>query len=168
MKRMSFSMTSPAIIDRTKTVTRRPVSTWRTLKVGDLLAAVDKSMGLKKGERSTVLAVVRVVSVRVEPLTVITVEDCVREGLPSAVTSEQFIARYAAAYDMDQQKASKAMVRRIEFEYLQGDALIAAHGEMDARAKGSRKARERKAVLTSQQSSEPLMREVDEYWSIPR
>ena len=45
-RNMSFSMTTEAIRDRSKTVTRR--LGWSFLQPGDLLWAVEKGMGLKK------------------------------------------------------------------------------------------------------------------------
>ena len=145
MKRMAFSLTIEAIEKQTKTVTRRPAETWRTLKVGDRLVAVDKVMGLKKGQSPRILGVIRVTDVRVEPLLLITPEDCIREGFPDK-TPAQFVWMLADHYGLAIGTAEDMDVRRIEFEYLTGDALIAAMGEIDARAKATRKARERKAI----------------------
>ena len=81
---MSCSMTVDAVRDRTKTVTRRHVDTWRDLKPGDRLILIEKGMGLPKGARQVVLAEVEIVDVRVE--TILNVLDegraCEREGLP--------------------------------------------------------------------------------------
>ena len=66
MKSMSFMLTRQAVIDRTKTVTRR--LGWDNLKPGDRLYAVTKAMGLKKGEKQERLGVIEVVSVRREEL----------------------------------------------------------------------------------------------------
>lgn len=144
MKRMSFAMTVDCIVDRTKTVTRRPADTWTRTEPGDRIVAVDKVMGFRPGQRPRVLAVLRVLSVRVEPLAAVTREDCAREGLPD-LTPAEFVRRFADAYGVSAREAEAMQVRRIEFAYLDGDALIAAMGEVDARAKASRKARERKA-----------------------
>lgn len=65
---MSCAMTVDAVRARTKTVTRRHVDTWRTLKAVDPLTFIEKGMGLKKGEQQVVLADGVVVDVRVEPL----------------------------------------------------------------------------------------------------
>ena len=143
MKRMAFSLTIEAIEKQTKTVTRRPAETWRTLKVGDRIVAVDKVMGLKKGQSPRVLGVVRVVDVRIVNLEDFPPGDCAKEGLPD-LTPTQFIERFAAAYKLTSLEVEDYLVRRIEFEYLAGDALIAAMGEIDARAKATRKARERR------------------------
>lgn len=81
---MSCSMTVEAVRERRKTVTRRHVDTWRTLKPGDRLTLVEKGMGLAKGERHVVLAEVEVVDVRVEPMCRVLSEPdaTTREGLP--------------------------------------------------------------------------------------
>lgn len=63
---MSFALTTAQILDRSKTVTRR--TGWAFLKPGDLIQAVEKGMGLKKGETVRKLAVLRVLNVRREPL----------------------------------------------------------------------------------------------------
>lgn len=67
-RRMSCSMTIDAVRNGSKTVTRRHVDTWRTLKPGDRLTLVEKAMGLPKGAKQVVLAEVEIVSVRVEPI----------------------------------------------------------------------------------------------------
>lgn len=80
MKRMSFALTERQLLDGSKDVTRR--KGWLTLKPGDRLLAVDKAMGLKKGEHSRVLGTIEIVSVRRECLLDITNEDVAREGFP--------------------------------------------------------------------------------------
>lgn len=82
---MSCSLTTDAVRARTKTVTRRHVDTWRTLKAGDRLILVEKAMGLRKGERQVVLAEVEVVDVRVESLM-----DGMKAGGPAEVAAEGF------------------------------------------------------------------------------
>lgn len=79
MKRMSFSMTEPQLLDGTKTVTRR--MGWKTLKPGDRLLAVNKVMGLKRGERSKILGEIEVLDARREPLSAVTQDEVNREGL---------------------------------------------------------------------------------------
>ena len=66
MRNMSFMLTTRQMRDRTKTVTRR--MGWDNAKVGELLCAVEKCQGLKKGEKIVRICVVRVLSVRKEPL----------------------------------------------------------------------------------------------------
>lgn len=69
MRNMSFSLTTPQILDRSKTVTRR--MGWKFLKPGDRIRAVKKAMGLKKGEKVHQLAVLEVIDVRRQPLNVL-------------------------------------------------------------------------------------------------
>ena len=68
-RRMSCALTIDAVRDRSKTVTRRHVDSWRTLKPGDRLTLIEKGMGLPKGAKQVVLAEVEVVDVRIEPIT---------------------------------------------------------------------------------------------------
>lgn len=63
---MSFALTTEQILSRTKTVTRR--LGWEFLKPGDLVRAVVKAQGLKKGEKVEPLATLRIIDVRREPL----------------------------------------------------------------------------------------------------
>lgn len=59
-RRMSCSLTIDAVRERRKTVTRRQVDTWTTLKAGDCLTLIEKGMGLPKGAKQVVLAEVEV------------------------------------------------------------------------------------------------------------
>lgn len=95
-RRMSFFLTTRQVLDRTKTVTRRSISTWSKLKAGDRLVAIEKGQGLKAGEGHHVLALLEVVDVRVELLDDITAEDCAREGFPEYSPAE-FVAFYRRA-----------------------------------------------------------------------
>ena len=113
MRRMSFSLTTAQVEARTKTVTRRRVETWRTLKPGDRLTAVHKAMGLKPGEKQRVLATIEVVSVRAERLDAITREDVVREGFPG-VSPKHFVEMFCR--EMGAKPSDP--VRRIEFRYV--------------------------------------------------
>lgn len=80
MRSISFSLTTPQFLDGSKDVTRR--LGWKNLKPGTRLRAVEKAMGLKKGEHPKVLGVIEVVDVRREPLQDITPDDVRREGFP--------------------------------------------------------------------------------------
>ena len=115
-RNMSFAMTKPQIKAHTKDVTRR--DRWRHAKPGMLLRPVDRVMGFKQGERPQPLIpgwVVRVLTVRREPLEDITQTDVMREGFPE-MTPAEFVAMY--------RKHSKAVeVTRIEFEYVLIDSL---------------------------------------------
>lgn len=109
---ISFALTLPQIQNEMKTVTRR--DGWRKVKPGQLLWAVDKTMGLKAGEHPTRLKLIRVVSTQWEPLLDITPEDVVREGFPGW-TPAQFIEMYCAAKPG---RTPNMLVNRIEFRYL--------------------------------------------------
>lgn len=103
-------MTTQQIRNRSKTVTRR--FAWWDLKPGDRVWAVEKAMGLKKGEKVKRLALLRIVSTRSEPLDAITQEDVAREGFPDW-TPRQFIQMLRDHYGVK----PDATVNRIEFEY---------------------------------------------------
>ena len=123
MRRMAFSHTSPQILDRSKTVTRR--TGWRYLNPGDLIEAVEKSRGLKKGEHVRALGVLRVVSVRFEPLSKLVTDgryaedELPREGFP-CWSRDDFIAMFLRVNAL---KSTAVTVTRIEFEYVQADNL---------------------------------------------
>lgn len=86
-KLMSVAMTTDAVIERRKTVTRRK-GWWldkngrRLLNVGDTLTLCRKVQGRKPGEPIERLAEVEVVSIRREQLGYITNDEVEREGFP--------------------------------------------------------------------------------------
>jgi len=110
-RNMSFSLTTEQMRRREKTVTRR--IGWAFLKAGDVLWAVEKAQGLKKGEKVKRICMIRVVSQRWEPLNSITKDDCVREGFPE-MEPAQFVEMFCRANRWEPWKD----VNRIEFEYL--------------------------------------------------
>lgn len=110
---MSFALTTDQVRDKTKTVTRR--FAWWFLKPGDELCAVEKAMGLKKGEKIKRLAKIVVVSTRLEELQEITQEDCILEGFPD-YTPEQFVFMMQRHYG--KKVTPESTVNRIEFEYI--------------------------------------------------
>ena len=93
-RRMSFSMTEPQLMDGSKDITRR--LGWAWLRAGDLLTAIRKGMGLKRGEKQVVLCEIQVVSARRERLDAIDQDDCRREGFPD-LTPAQFVAFFCNA-----------------------------------------------------------------------
>lgn len=111
MRSMSFAATIPQIQNRTKTVTRR--IGWHKLKVGDQLKAVEKAMGLKKGEKQKVLAIIEVTDVRFEPLICVTNKDVAAEGFPE-MTGGDFVEFFCKAFRCDRYQ----IVSRIEFKYV--------------------------------------------------
>ncbi len=107
---VSFALTTPQIKDRSKTVTRR--SGKRQYKPGQLIWAVDRCMGFKKGEHPNRLALLRVVSSRWEQLDAITYEECILEGFPEH-GPQGFISMYCRANKVK----PDSLVQRIEFQY---------------------------------------------------
>jgi len=97
---MSFSMT-----------TRR--FGWWFLRPGDRLVAVEKAMGLRKGETVRRIGLIEVVSTRGEPLGNITAEDCRKEGFPE-LSPTDFVAMLARKYGC----SGADLVNRIEFRHL--------------------------------------------------
>jgi len=108
---MSFSLTTEQVRRREKTVTRRVG--WAFLKPGDILQAVEKAQGLKKGEKVKRICLIRVVSRRKEPLNKITAADCILEGFPE-MSPREFVNMFCAANKCKPHKG----VNRIEFEYI--------------------------------------------------
>ena len=80
MRNMSFSKTTEQMYNGTKDVTRRHIDTWKNLKAGDRIRAVEKSMGLKKGEKVKPICEIEIVDVRVERIYRVTQEEVRREG----------------------------------------------------------------------------------------
>ena len=85
---MSVSMTTDAVYDRTKTVTRRHPDTWQDLDPGDRLTLIEKGMGLPKGAKQVVICEVEVVSNRVESLRQVTIAEVIAEGLWDRAVNE--------------------------------------------------------------------------------
>lgn len=112
MRNMSFAMTTEQIKRRTKTVTRR--FGWWFLKPGDRVQAVEKGMGLKKGEKAKKLAVIEVVSVWKERLCQMSHRDCTLEGFPN-LTPAQFVNMLSKHYKCPTYRS----VNRIEFKYVE-------------------------------------------------
>lgn len=114
-RNMSFSITTQQMYDRTKDVTRR--LGWFFLKAGDLVWAVEKGMGLKKGEKVKRIYAIRIVSVQRQPLNWITAEDVVREGFPE-LSVVDFVTMFYKSHKGCQ---PDSIVTRIEFEEYQLD-----------------------------------------------
>ena len=114
MRNISFSMTTEAVRRREKTVTRR--LGWWNLQPGTVLQAVEKAQGLKRGEHVKPICLIRVVSVRTEPLDSIRGHrgECFREGFPD-LTPAEFVLMFCEANRVP----DYAEVNRIEFEYVE-------------------------------------------------
>jgi hypothetical protein len=95
MRSMSFSLTEPQLRDGTKDVTRR--QGWKNLKPGDRFRAVQKAMGLKKGEKQVVICALECVSNDAVRLDTITKRDVVREGFPD-MTPRQFVKMFCESH----------------------------------------------------------------------
>lgn len=125
MRNMSFMATTEQIRNRTKTVTRR--LGWKSLKRGDLIQAIEKGQGLKKGEKVNRLAVLRVENVRREKLSDIVgnTGETAREGFQK-LTGMSFVLMFC---DLNRPCKPDWEVTRIEFSYVDqprtslGDAM---------------------------------------------
>ncbi len=121
-RRMSCSMTVLAVRSRIKTVTRRHVDTWRTLKAGDRLTLVEKAMGLPRGAKQVVLAEVEIVDVRVERLLAgVTPAEIAAEGFdPHGMAPSEWCAWWMRGHGLVNDDADLVECRRIEWRYLDG------------------------------------------------
>lgn len=137
---MSVAMTTDAVIERRKTVTRRK-GWWldkngrRLLHVGDTLTLCRKVQGRKPGEPIERLAEVKVIDIRREPLGLLSGHvdpashglshnyppyEVMREGF-DGMRPSLFVARYfVEAQDI----LPTDEVTRIEWVYLDGDADV--------------------------------------------
>lgn len=111
MRNMSFALTTPQLLAREKTVTRR--LGWLYLRAGDYVQAVKKGMGLKPGEKLERLCVIRIVKTTRERLGEITAEDCAREGFPHMSPAE-FVEFFCKTH---KGCVPASIVTRIEFDY---------------------------------------------------
>jgi len=114
---MSFALTTTQVLAMTKTVTRR--TGWTFLKPGDVVRAVEKAQGLKKGEKVKPLATLEIVDVRREPLSQIErypdggADEVTREGFPR-MRPIDFIQWFAETHRCQLDD----YVTRIEFRYV--------------------------------------------------
>jgi hypothetical protein len=119
---MSCTLTEQAVVDRTKTVTRR--TGWLMLRPGDRLTLCRKVMGRRKGDPLVRLAEVEVTSVRRERLSAITAADVGREGVGwemFGLDRPPSPAEWVAWFSAEQRVDSDAYVTRIEWRYLEDD-----------------------------------------------
>lgn len=110
-RNMSFAMTTPQIINRTKTLTTR--FGWWFLKPGEIVNAVEKAMGLKNGEKIKLLCPIQIVDANPEPLNAITQAQVIAEGFPH-FTPDDFVNMIVKHYKCDPWERCN----RIEFTYL--------------------------------------------------
>jgi len=122
MRRISFALTTDQVMAGTKTVTRR--LGWMSLQPGELLLPVKKCMGIKKGEKQSVLRdPIRIVSVRREPLNRMQAdldygfEECAKEGFgnhPAYRFPSEFVSFFCATH---RGCTPETEITRIEFSY---------------------------------------------------
>lgn len=120
MRLISFHLTTRQIRDRSKTVTRR--LGFAHIQPGELLQAVEKARGVTIEDR-VALAVIRVKSVRREPLHALLDQQCYsisdvrreidREGFPDLHPAE-----FVEMFCEEMKCLPGVIVNRIEFEYV--------------------------------------------------
>lgn len=109
---MSVALTTDAVRQRRKTVTRR--LGWTFLRPGDQLTLCPKVQGRRRGEPLVRLADVEIVSVREERLDQITPGDVVREGFADW-SPRDFVAFFCSRMRCE----PDTVVRRIRWHYLE-------------------------------------------------
>jgi len=109
MRNMAFSLTVPQMQARTKTVTRR--LGWSFLKAGDVVMAVEKSQGLKRGEKVKRLYPIEIIGKRAEPLYAITPAEIEREGF-AGMSVNAFVRMFCQTHTGCK---PATLVNRIEF-----------------------------------------------------
>jgi hypothetical protein len=123
---ISFQLTQAQIINKTKWVTRR--LGWKKLKPGQVLLGVEKSQGLKKGEKVRPLRYIEVVSSRPEPLNLMELDweygklECQAEGFPD-MRPDEFVTMFCT----HNKCLPSTEVQRIHFKFR--DDLRADRGE---------------------------------------
>lgn len=122
MRLLSFALTTPQFLDGSKDVTRR--MGWLKAKAGDELCAVKKCMGFRPGESVERLGVIRLVSVRREPLRAMLddlyygFDETRREGFPEGHpyhSPNLFVAFFCGSHKGCQ---PDSFVTRLEYEFL--------------------------------------------------
>ena len=117
MRNMSFSKTTAQIRARTKTVTRR--LGWGDLKPEDMVCAVEKGQGLKKGEKVKRIAPLRIEGLRPESLLKILEEpdygrrEMILEGFPGRDPVD-FVEMFLEMNEFDY---TEKKINRIQFSY---------------------------------------------------
>lgn len=111
MRRMSFYLTRRQYLDGSKTQTRR--LGYAHLKRGEIVLAVEKMQGLRRGDKQVELGPFRVVSLRRERLDAITPADVTAEGFPG-MTPAAFVEMFCS-HHKHKQCTPATIVTRIEF-----------------------------------------------------
>ena len=116
-RNMSFMLTTQQMYNKTKTVTRR--MGWRFLKPGDIVQAVEKCQGLRKGEKVVKICLIRILSNRPEQLGNMNrlyygLQEVIKEGFPDT-TPIEFQDMFCKSH---KGCTPTTFVNRIEFEYV--------------------------------------------------
>lgn len=130
MRNLSFSETTEQVLRREKTVTRRFGPLYSSFRLrprpGDLLCAVERGQGLRRGESVRRLAVIVVVSVRMESLDRLIEQpeygaaEMRLEGFPG-LSPDEFVAMFRSMHRGAMMPWD--VVARVEFRYVPGGAL---------------------------------------------
>ena len=119
MRNISFMLTTEAFRAGTKTVTRR--CGWWDLRPGTRLMGVEKSQGLKKGEKIVRLHPIVVLRAESQPLWIIKgygIKELRREGLPD-MTADGFIEMFIKHnWSKCRRDRERTLVNRIVFRHL--------------------------------------------------
>jgi hypothetical protein len=118
-RNMSFSITTQQARDKSKTVTRR--LGWWFLKSGDCVRQVEKSQGLRKGEKVKWIHLIRISDARPEPLRRMIDDptygkaECILEGFPD-MSPEAFVEMFCRHNGCEPDES----INRIKFDYIEG------------------------------------------------
>lgn len=113
MRNMSFALTVPQFLARTKTVTRR--LRWEDVEPGEVIAGCRKCMGLPPGERIERLGLIVATEVNRQPIRVGDDDEAAREGFPG-MRWPHFVELLCDAYRVP----STEPITRIRFAYIVG------------------------------------------------
>lgn len=122
MRNISFSLTEPQFLARSKTVTRR--LGWEYLRPGDRLMGCRKCMGRKPDEPLVRLGAIQVVAVSREALGRLTRApsygrlEVIAEGFPD-MTPAEFVAFFIASHGGKKKTTKQTIITRIRFAYLE-------------------------------------------------
>jgi len=115
-RHMSFSKTIKQIYEKTKTETMR--MSWDKLVPGDIVIAVEKAQGLKRGEKVVKITPIRI-KYKIETIVMdVSPENCIKEGFPE-FTPLQFIEMFC---NLNKCKPFD-LVNRFAFEYISWDEI---------------------------------------------
>ena len=120
MRNISFAITTPQFLDRSKTQTRR--LGWPDLYINEFLCGCEKTQGIKKGESINRLGVIVVKALRWEPLGNISQADVIAEGFPQ-LTPAEFVEMFIQANPKDKQgnpTTPETPVHVITYDHIEG------------------------------------------------